>query len=150
MPITFQTNSVLTVKLQNVGFIMTKKCLICESEFKPKNSNQKYCSPKCADIAQKRQSRKYYLDNREEKILKSKEWCRNNKDKCRSYYKKYRQKNKEKYSEYMKKYRIEHREELREYKKKYHLNRQKALNDCMIAHDYCYACPEEEGYCPYD
>ena len=49
-------------------FYNLKNCQICRRKFKPKRSSDKYCSEKCAKIAQKKQKRQYY--HRRKKLLK--------------------------------------------------------------------------------
>ena len=41
---------------------MTLKCDICGAEFERRQSNQRYCSAKCAKVAAKRKYRQQYRD----------------------------------------------------------------------------------------
>lgn len=49
-------------------FYNLKNCATCGKKFKPKRSSDKYCSKKCAKIAQKMQKRNYY--RRRKKVIK--------------------------------------------------------------------------------
>ena len=128
------------------------ECAICGRPFHPIRGNQRYCSPKCADIAQKRQHRKNYLDNREERINRTKEWCRNNKDKRKRYSKKYYENHKEQVTERKKQYRRENKEKLNAYQRNYYKTHKEEIRarNCKRKHNGCYDCDMPVGECRYD
>lgn len=40
---------------------MVRKCALCNTNFTPKNSNQKYCSSECADFMERKRQAEYKL-----------------------------------------------------------------------------------------
>ena len=58
--------------------------------------------------------------NREERIIKKRQWNKDNKERISEYNKQYREEHKEYFQEYGKQYREEHKEEIVEYKKQYY------------------------------
>ena len=67
---------------------MTKKCIICGKEFKPRNSKHLCCSKECS----KQNSKNYYQKNKQKIITQAKIYQDNNKDKIKQYQKNYRDK----------------------------------------------------------
>lgn len=126
---------------------MTKVCSKCGIDkslenfsFKEKGIYRSYCQD-CQYI----KSREYYLKNKEQIIVKHKEYCDKNRNKvrscCNKYYKKnqkklvnnkreYRKNNKQKCSSSCKKWANSHREYLESYHQEYrNRNREKAIQD---------------------
>lgn len=57
-----------------IHFLRKKTCLICNEEFIPKNSQEKYCSEKCksaAEYQQKKEYKKQYLKQRKDLTRKA-------------------------------------------------------------------------------
>ena len=67
---------------------MTKKCIICGKEFKPRNSKHLCCSKECS----KQNNKNYYQKNKQKKLTQVKIYRDNNKDKIKQYQKNYRDK----------------------------------------------------------
>lgn len=72
---------------------MTKHCIICGTEFVPRNCKHLCCSKSCSEIYRK----KYYKLNKEKIIFKVNEYQKRNIDKIIQYRKKYREINKKYY-----------------------------------------------------
>ena len=53
-----------------------KKCLICKKEFHQFNSLQKYCTPVCARVAFKKESKKKLSAKKREKKKKDVDWAK--------------------------------------------------------------------------
>lgn len=114
--------------------LMIKKCPVCGKEFETPYYLTKYCSDKCREEV-----------NRQKRLKKRKGpelitcptcgksfWRRNSNHKyCSPECAREAQRIRD-----------------REY---YKIRRnQKEIDTCMVKHNYCYDCPEEAEYCPYD
>lgn len=65
---------------------MTKKCIICGKEFKPRNSKHLCCSKKCSKVYTNQSSKKYYYLNKEKRLEYQKQYRFKNQDKIRNKY----------------------------------------------------------------
>lgn len=65
---------------------MTKQCIICGKEFKPRNSKHLCCSKKCSKVYTNQSSKKYYYLNKEKRLEYQKQYRFKNQDKIKNKY----------------------------------------------------------------
>ena len=65
---------------------MTKKCIICGEEFKPRNSKHLCCSEECSKVYTNQRNKKNYYLNKEKRLEYQKQYKFKNQDKIKNKY----------------------------------------------------------------
>lgn len=124
-----------------------RKCEICGELYHPIRGNQKYCSPKCREIAKRNNEHQYYLNHKEEIKNRTSQYSKDHPEVFRKSSKKYTSTHKEYYARKSREYYWRNRDKIRKRKKE---QRNYKMDWCKKKHNGCFDCPEEVGYCPYD
>lgn len=101
---------------------MTKKCKVCNIEFKLTRKDKEYCSKKCY---RKIYLKQYRINNKNKIKQLCKDYYQNNKNKVKEYKKQYYEENKEAIAKYKKQYDEENKHKInrKDYHREYYMNK---------------------------
>ena len=118
-----------------------KTCPVCGKEFSTDLSYKKYCSDECRTERNRKASKEWYRNHKEEAKVMHAKWYSENRSKNKENCKRYYQKNREKLKSYSREYYQEHRDKILKDKKRHY---------CEQKHDMCLSCPNEDGECLFN